>query len=56
MKKGKIHKALSSKFYGIYDLCSSQMSNSRVTYKWNRVTCKNCLRMKGKNRRNRKWQ
>lgn len=43
--KGKIHKTL-SRIYGLYDLCSSQISNSRVTFRWKDVTCKKCLRLK----------
>ncbi len=43
----KTHMLLES-FHGLYDLCTGKISGSHFTREWGRVTCKLCLRMKKK--------
>ncbi len=44
----KIHKGVYTD-HGVYDFCSNQMTTSKVSHKWKKVTCKHCLKKRKKN-------
>jgi len=42
------HKGVRDQIGCVYDYCSMRITESEFSFKWDKVTCKNCLR-KGKN-------